>query len=256
MNGLNGLGVLVRKELLEQWRTRRLPVVAVVFLTFGIASPLLAKYLPEIVKTLGASQLQIQLPEPTARDAVDQFLKNLGQAGVLTAILLTMGSVATEKERGTAALILSTPASRAAFLVAKLVAISATLLAGLLLASAAAYLYTAVLFSAQGVATWIAMSLLLLLSLLGYAALTFVGSALTRSAIAAAGIGVSGLVGLALISALPNIARYTPGGLPGIGSALVAGTDAGEVIAPVLVNIGFVVAMAALSWLAFRNQEL
>jgi len=253
---VTGFAVLLRKELLEQWRTRRLPVVAVVFLVFGIASPVLARYLPEIVKTLGASQLQIQIPEPTARDAVDQFLKNLGQAGVLTAILLTMGSVATEKERGTAALLLSTPASRAAFLVAKLVAIGTTLLVSLALASAAAYLYTAILFAPQGAGPWMAMSLLLLLSLLGYTALTFLGSALTRSAIAAAGIGVSGLVGLALISALPNVTRYTPGGLPAIGSALVAGTDAGDVTLPVLVNIGFVVALAALSWLAFRNQEV
>ena len=55
------------------------------------------------------------------RDAADQFLKNLGQAGILTAILLAMGSVANEKERGTAALILSKPASRGAFLGAKLV---------------------------------------------------------------------------------------------------------------------------------------
>jgi ABC-2 type transport system permease protein len=114
---VTGFAILLRKELLEQWRTRRLPVVAVVFLTFGIASPLLARYLPEIVKSLGGAGFEIKIPEPTARDAIDQFLKNLGQAGVLTAILLAMGSVANEKERGTAALVLSKPASRAAFLV-------------------------------------------------------------------------------------------------------------------------------------------
>ena len=37
-----GLSTMLIKELREQWRTRRLLVVAVVFLAFGIASPLLA----------------------------------------------------------------------------------------------------------------------------------------------------------------------------------------------------------------------
>jgi ABC-2 type transport system permease protein len=251
-----GFAILLRKELLEQWRTRRLPVVAVVFLTFGIASPLLARYLPEIVKSLGGAGFEIKIPEPTARDAIDQFLKNLGQAGVLTAILLAMGSVANEKERGTAAFVLSKPASRAAFLVSKVVAIGATLLISLALASAAAYLYTAILFPAPGALGWIGMTLLLLLSLLGYTALTLLGSTLTRSSVAAAGIGVGGLVGLALISALPNVARYTPGGLSGPGAALAAGADAGELIGPVVANAGLVVGLVVVAWLAFRRQEL
>jgi ABC-2 type transport system permease protein len=253
---MTGLAVLLRKELLEQWRTRRLPVVAVVFLAFGIASPVLARYLPEIVKSLGGAGFEIQIPEPTARDAVDQFLKNLGQAGVLTAILLAMGSVANEKERGTAALVLSKPASRAAFLVAKVVAIGATLLISVLLASAAAYLYTAILFAAPDALGWVGMTLLLVLSLLGYTALTFLGSTLTRSSLAAAAIGVSGLVGLALVSVLPNVSRYTPGGLSGPGTALAVGADAGDLIGPVLANIGLVAGLILASWLVFRRQEL
>jgi ABC-2 type transport system permease protein len=253
---MSGAGVLLRKELLEQWRTRRLPIVAVVFIAFGITSPLLARYLPQIVQSFGGVPFEIKFPEPTARDAVDQFLKNLGQAGVLTAILLTMGSVANEKERGTAALILSTPASRAAFLVAKLAAIGTTLLVSVALASAAANVYTAGLFAPPGLGGWIAMSLLLALSLLGYAALTFLGSTLTRSALAAAGLGVGGLVLLALLSVLPNVARYTPGGLPGIGTALVTGGDAGDVIGSVLANVALVLALVVASWLAFRRQEL
>ena len=47
-----------------------------------------------------------------------------------------MGAVATEKERGTAALILTKPVSRAAFLVAKLVAIGLTLAVAVAVATA------------------------------------------------------------------------------------------------------------------------
>src|SRR5689334_24992025 len=118
-----GIGALLRKELLESWRTLRLPIVAVVFLLVGLSSPLLARFTPEILKAVAGDQIPITLPTPTAADAFDQLAKNLNQFGALIAILLAMGAVAAEKERGTAALLLAKPAGRAGFLVAKLVAI-------------------------------------------------------------------------------------------------------------------------------------
>lgn len=251
-----GLGPLLRKELLEAWRTRRALVVAIVFTAFGIASPYLARYLPELIKSLAGGQVQIVIPPPTVGDAVDQFQKNLGQAGILTAVLLAMGSVAIEKERGTAALVLSKPASRGAYLLAKMLAMAATLGAGLLLASVAGYAYTALLFQALPGLGWAAMTGLLLLMLVVYAALTFLGSVLTRSAIAAAAIGVGGLLVVALVSVLPTIGAYTPGGLSAPGRALALGTDPGVVLGPVLVNLGLLAGLFAVAWVAFRRQEL
>lgn len=254
---MNGFGPLLRKELLEQWRTRRLLVVAVVFVALGIGSPFLARYTPELIQALGGVPFEIEFPEPTTRDAVDQFLKNLGQVGILSAILLAMGSVATEKERGTAALLLSKPASRAAYLAAKLVAMTVTLTLGLVLASAIAYVYTALLFDTPGISGWAGMTALLLVSMLAYLALTFVGSALTRSAVAAAGIGIAGMIVLAIVAALPNLAPYLPAGISGAPArALATGTDPGPLIGPIAANVGLVAGLAVLAWLVFRNQEL
>lgn len=252
-----GFEPLLRKELLEQWRTRRLLVVGIVFTLLGIGSPLLARYTPELIEALGGLDFEIVIPTPTVADAAVQFLKNLGQAGILTAILLAMGSVAVEKERGTAALILSKPASRTAYLLAKLVAISVTLAVSLALASAAGYVYTTLLFEAPPAAGWIGMTGMLLLSLLGFAGLTFLGSTLTRSSIAAAGIGIGGMILVALVSALPNVAPYTPAGLSGAPALAVAlGRDPGPLIGPILANLALVVALAGLSWVVFRRQEL
>lgn len=254
---MTGFGPLLRKELLEQWRTKRVVVVAVVFIALGIMSPFLARYTAELIQALGGVPFEIELPEPTVTDAVVQFLKNLGQAGILTAILLAMGSVATEKERGTAALLLSKPASRAAYLSAKLVAIGLTLVVGMLVAAAAGYAYTAILFEPPSVVGWLGMSLLLLLSLLAYAALTFLGSVLTRSAVAAAAIGIGGMILLALLAALPTLAPYLPAGISGAPAQAVAlGTDPGPLVGPILANVGIVGVLAALAWVAFRRQEL
>ena len=122
---MRGYTVLLTKEITEQWRTGRLLVLAVIFVLFGLASPVLAKYTPDIVK-LAASSIDIHLPTPSIKDAVAQLIKTLSQVGILTAILLAMGSVAGEKESGTAAFVLVKPVGRFAFLAAKFSGLTVT----------------------------------------------------------------------------------------------------------------------------------
>lgn len=253
---MTGFAALLRKELLEQLRTWRLLIVAIVFALFGLGSPIIARYTPEIVKALAGTQLTGLIPAPSIADAYTQFLKNLGQTGILAAILLTMGSVATEKERGTAALILTKPASRGAFLAAKLSAIACTLLVGLVVAAIGAYVYTWLLFSAPDPLGFAEMSALLFLSLLAYASLTFLGSTLTRSALPAAGIGIGAMVLLALVSALPTVGAYVPGNLNAPAMALAQGQAPDPVIGPVLSTCALVAVAFGLAWLSFRRQEL
>ncbi len=113
---MSGFRVLLRKELAEAWRTRRLPVVAILFVIIGMISPLTAKYLPEILQAALGDQLTVPLPTPDAVAALGQLQKNLGQLGALAAIALAMASVSGELDRGTAALVLAQPATRPAFL--------------------------------------------------------------------------------------------------------------------------------------------
>jgi hypothetical protein len=100
------------------------------------------------------------------------------------------------------------------------------------------------------------MCLLLWLSLVVYASLTFLGSTLTRSAAAGAGIGFAFLVVTGIVGAIPTIGRFMPGGLMGPARALGLGTDPGDVLGPVVVNAGLVVLLAGASWVTFRRQEL
>jgi ABC-2 type transport system permease protein len=253
---MTGLGPLLRKELLEQWRTRRLLVVTIVFVAFGIGSPFLARYTPELVAALAGSEFVIEVPPPTLADAIGQFLRNLGQTGVLAAILLAMGSVATEKERGTAALILTKPASRGAFLAAKAAGIGITLGVAVALAGVAGYVYTVLLFEAPSALGYAAMCALLVLQMAAYAAVTFLGSTLTRSAMAAAGLGIAALVIIAIVGALPGVERFTPGGLLGPAGALALGVAPGELVTPILASLAVIVIALGAAWLSFRRQEL
>lgn len=251
-----GVGVLLRKELLEAWRTLRLPVVAAVFVLIGLGSPLLARFTPELLKALGGGQFQIVLPTPTTADAVDQLIKNVGQFGILVAVLLAMGSVASEKERGTAGLILTKPASRGAFLASKLIAIGATLLVAVVFAAGAAWFYTLVLFEPLPVAGFAASAVLQWLALMSFAAITFLGSTLSGSALAAAGLGVAAFLVIGVLSVFPAIEPFLPVGLGAPARALALGQPVDDVLRPVLANVAIVSASLATAWLSFRRQEL
>ena len=259
---MRGFTILLAKELRESWRTFRLPAVVGVFAFAGMTSPLLARFLPEIFELAGGDQLgEIVLPTPTTRDAVDQVVKNLGQFGALSAILLAMGLVSAEKDRGTAAFVLVKPVSRAAFLAAKLVAVGLVLGCGTLLGVALAWLYTALLFEPVPPGGWLALAALLWLSLGAYAAVTFLASVVTGSTAAAAGTGFVALLVLGIVAAVPALSRFTPAGLLQPATALAAGTATvpglgADLFVPVLTTLGLIAATIGVAVWSFGRQEL
>jgi ABC-2 type transport system permease protein len=260
---MGGVGVLLGKELLESWRTFRLPVVAGLFLVVGLSSPLLAKFLPEIIEAAAGDTLggAIPIPTPTAADAVDQVQKNLGQFGALAAILLAMGAVATELERGTAAFVLARPVGRGAFLAAKAISIGLVLALGVVLATAAGWFYTAVLFEPPAIDGWIGLALLSWLALAAWAALTFLGSAVTGSSLAAAGLGFIALLVLSIAAVAPAVASWTPAGLAAPAAALATGSASvaelgADLWQPVLGTVVLIAAALGGALVAFRRREL
>ena len=252
---LEGFAVLLRKELREQWRTSRLPVVALIFFVFGLLSPLAAYYAPEIVKKAGGD-IQVTLPTPTVKDAVAQFLSNLDPLGPFAANLLGMGEVARERERGTAAFVLTKPVTRSAFLLAKFVALMATLGFSVLMYTIAAYFYTTVLFTNLPVGGFVASAALALLAIAVFASLTFLASSIVRSALAAGGIGLAAYILLSILSALPRLGRFTPGGLVDPARTLALGHGVHGLWGPLTANLLLVCFAVVAAWLVFRGQEI
>jgi ABC-2 type transport system permease protein len=257
---MSGFGVLMRKELLEAWRTRRLPVVAILFLVVGIISPLTARYLNEILTFAMGDQLPIALPDPTPAMALEQLQKNIGQLGALAAIALAMGSVSGELDRGTAAMVLAQPVGRPGFLAAKLTAIAAVLGVAMLLAAIVAWVYTAILFEPLPVDGWLAMAALSWLALTSWAAITFLASAATGSTMASAGIGFVALIGLSLVAIVPAVDRFLPTGLAVPAMALAAGDTAGldgaRLATAVAGSLVLVTACLFVAIASFRRREL
>ena len=250
-------GAALRKEMLQQWRTRRILVVGAVFVIFGLGSPLLAKFTPQMLTMIeGAEQFADLIPVPTQADAMIQYIKNITQFGFIIAILLGMGAVAGEKERGQAALILSKPLPRWAFLLSKFTAQALMYAAAFLLAALGAYYYTLILFEPFQFWPFVVGNGLLLLWLLTFTAVTLFASTLSRSSGAAAGGALLGAVLLLLLGSIPQLAPFAPAALVGwagqLGLAAAVPPQGGAVVANTLLIILLLMGSIA----AFETQEL
>ena len=246
----------LRKEILELLRTYRFLVAAVLLIFFGLASPLLAKYMREIIGLVpDVGDITSIIPVPTMIDAVIQFEKNTSQFGFLLAVLLGMGSVAQEKEKGTAAMMLVKPLPRSTFILAKFTALGLLFLVTVLLAGLGAFYYTTLLFEAPDLGAWMWFTLLLVLEILVYAALTILCSTLLRTPVAAGGAAVGLMLGMVIFGSLPGIGEYFPGELSNWGIRLVMG-DTQTSWPAVILCAAIILCSLGAAMLSFRRQEL
>jgi ABC-2 type transport system permease protein len=246
-----------RKEMLEQWRTSRFLIVAAVFAVFGLASPLLAKFTPEMLKAIPGVPPEIlsAFPTPTVVDAVAQYVKNMSQFGILLALLMTMGVVVQEKERGTAAFFLTRPVSRETFLLAKFAALTVTFIVSLALAAIGCWCYTLVLFEPLAWGPFLALNGLMLVVFLVYMALSLLGSTLARTQGIAVGLAFVALIVVGGIGSLPRLGNYFPGRLFGWGAALMTGGS--DAAWPALgISLGIIAAALIIACIVFRRQEV
>jgi ABC-2 type transport system permease protein len=250
------LFVAFRKEWMEYIRTYRLLIVAVVLIFFGLTSPLLAKFTPEIIAFFpGGTDISILIPPPTIWDAITQYVKNMTQFGIILALLLTMGIVVQEKDKGTAAMILVKPMLRGAFLGAKFLALAVMFAICLIAAGLACYYYTLLLFEAMNILHWLVLNALLFLYLLVYISITLFCSTLTKSQAAAGGVALGLLVVLGILGAIPGLGKYLPGELISWGTRMMQG-DTKSSWTALMISVGLIVISLLASWLVFKKQEL
>ena len=248
--------VSVRKEWLEHWRNYRFLVLVVVLTLFGLLAPFTAKYGPEMMKLLpNGEAIARMMPPPTADDAVVQYLKSVSQFGVILALLLTMGVVAQEKDKGTAAMMLVKPLPRRSFILSKFVVLTLLFATGIGVAGLAAWYYTWLLFGAIDPARWLALNLLVLGFVLVQVAVTLLFSVVAKSQAAAGGMAFGVLMLLAIVSSFPVVGTYLPAQLLGWGAALMTGNPA--TAWPALAISGAIVLASLFGAVAlFEGQEV
>jgi ABC-2 type transport system permease protein len=253
---MSGFWVLLRKEFREQFKTSKIIIVAAVFLFFGLGTPLLTKYTPELIESLGTEGFTIEMPPPTSGDSLVEYASTIAQFGVLMAVLVAMGAIAKEVETGTAAMVLSKPVGRLAFILSKLKAEGFTFLVALVLGGLACWGYTVILFGDANALGFLYQNLLLGLFFALCLGITLFFSSLMKSQLAAGGLALAFIIFLSAISGLPWVGRYLPGQLINWSNRLVlnmpgAGEWGAVAVAALLVTLS-----VYFTWLSLRGKEL
>jgi ABC-2 type transport system permease protein len=255
---MNGFAAFVRKEAVEIFRTWRIWVLPGILLVFAVTGPLTAKYTPEILASVGGSQLSAiakAIPAPTYVDAYAQWIKNLSQIALFAIIIIYGGLVSAESKSGTAILVLTKPVSRTAFVVAKALVHSLFLVLTVAVGTLITWAGTALLFGTAPAGDLVAAAGAWLVFGVLFLSIMTALSVLVSSQAGAAGIGL-GVYALVSISAIwEPLAKYSPAALAGQPMAMAVGHGA-DVTWPIVTSVVLSVALVALAAVVFRRKEL
>ncbi|MDD3874995.1 MAG: ABC transporter permease subunit [Bacteroidales bacterium] len=206
--------VIFKKELLEYSRSKKLVAVLLIFSFFGIVSPLTAYFLPDIMEHFTKSQnVNIDIPAPTYDDAVFQYIKNLSQMCVFILILMNMGIISGEKEKGTAVFLLVKPVKRSSFILAKFSAVFTITVTSICLSALFTAFYTFLFFDTLNIFNFIVQNLLITLYILCVMSITLMFSTIARSQILSGILTFFMWISFSIFAQFGEIGRYSPDGL-------------------------------------------
>ncbi|MDR1537364.1 MAG: ABC transporter permease [Clostridiales bacterium] len=246
-----------KKELIESVRTYKLLVLLGVFLLLGMMSPLFAKFMPEILKSVDFGGMELTAPEPTAMDSWTQFFKNVGQIGLLALVIASAGIMANELSKGTLVNILTKGMKRHTVILSKLTVAALIWAASYMLCLAAAYGYTAYFWDMGELrhrflaffSPWLlGLFLIQLLILGGTLFKTFIGSLMLTGGV---------VVAMSLLNIIPKLQRYNPISLCGDNTALMTGVkDVSDFLPAAIICALLVVMLTAASVVAFDRKQM
>jgi ABC-2 type transport system permease protein len=245
---LGGFGNMLRKELGQWWGTRTwwVQILIWVLILNGIST---------IV-----AMTDSMAPAELLAEVVQTFLA-LGIAAVgMGTVITVQGAIVGEKQLGTAAWVMSKPASRAAFILAKTLAyasgywITAIIIPAIILVIVIRQLIPVPL----AIAPFLAGLALMALGQLFYLTLTLMLGTFFNSRGPVAGVGIAFIMtGLMLDSFIPfQVLIVTPWPLADIAGGLTLGSDLPSVWpVPIIATSIWIVVMTALALWRFGREE-
>jgi len=246
-----------QKELIENLRTYKLLIMLMVFLLFGMLSPLTAKLIPKLLGALMTEGIQITMADPTALDSWMQFFKNVSQMGLIVLAILFSGMMANEFSRGTFINILTKGLPRSTVILSKFTMASVIWTISYFLCFGVCYAYTAYFWNGDGIVNllssvfclWLFGILLLAVILLGgvicrnsYGCLMFTG-------------GFTAI--LFLLNIVPKLLKYNPIALASSNMSLLTGdTMPKDLMAPAIICIAIIILSIVTAIEVFNKKQI
>jgi ABC-2 type transport system permease protein len=249
--------VLIGKELLEQWRKKKILIIGIVFLFVAVGSPIMAKLTPAILRSITVPGMTFKLPEPTFKDSISQFVKNISQIALLVLVFVVAGAISDEKLKKTLEIVLTKPISRAKFVLSKFIGYFLSISAIFLTASFIFYFYTVTTFVSFSFANFSVMASIILLYILMIAAITILASTIVNSSILAGGIGFICYILIGTIfSLIGSITKYSPNLIFSNYLRVVSYGWNSDLVIPLMIIFVLIMISMILSVALFRKQEI
>lgn len=245
---MKGFAPLLGKELLEIRRTWQFMAMVIVFTLVAVLGPVIVRIVVAVTDPKGGG--------PSARDILGGVVGGaIPGLGVFMAIIVAMGALAGERSSGTAAMTLSKPVSRSAFVLAKFLAITIAIVASVAFASVVTYLLTLVLFGAGNILRFELGILVVTIFLIFVASITLFWSANFTRPLLAAGIAYATFVLMQPFQLIPHAVRYIPISTAPYGASIISGKTGNEWPALGIAS-ALTIILAFASWVVFRRKEL
>lgn len=182
---------LTRKEFFEATRNYKLFIIPIVFMLLAAMQPLTFYYMPDLMKMAVFTEgTIIQIPLPSAEEAVNSIYLQLAQLGLIILILVSMGTISNELKSGVAETILTKPISRTHYLASKWIFYFTLTIISSILGVIAGNYYTAYLIGTVDWLPIIISGLYFLIFMLLFVAFTLFLSTIFRSGIVAGVIAI------------------------------------------------------------------
>lgn len=248
---------LFEKEILEQIRTRKVLVMMIVMLFIAVSSPIIAKITPELLKNISVPGLTVNLPDPSYKESIDQFIKNISQIAALVIIFVVSGIVCEEKNKKTLEITLTKPISRQMFILSKYLSFFASFSVIFIVSSLIFYLYTASVFGGFNFCNFTLMSLSVLIYLLLISSVVIFLSSIFKNSILAGGVGFLVYVIIGTVFGLiDSIKKFSPDYIFSNYQSVIANGYSNDLLLSILISIIAIILLIIASIWVFKYQEV
>ena len=245
-----------RIEWLRLVRTRRLLVLVAVFVFFGFAGPLSARYLAQIIGHAGNSQqIQIIVAAPVPADGIDGFISNALAVGAIVSVVIAASACAIDANQALAIFYRTRVQSYGKLLLPRLATSIAAVIAAFLIGLAVAWYETAVLSGAPPVRPMLSSALLGSAYLAFAVAMAAAAGAVARTTLATVGAALAVVLLLPILGQLPGVSDWLPTSLANAPAALMRGASLGDYLRALSTAIVLSIGAPALAAIQGNRRE-
>ena len=248
---------LIKKESIENIRTKKMLGLLLLFIFIGLISPLTAKLTPQILQAIATDGIDIKVNTPTEIDSWVQFFKNVNQIGMFGLVILFSTQITNEIQKGTLINLLSKGLPRYQVIISKWFFNTIMWIFSYCICFLVAFGYTKYFFGNTFSIGNILMAVFLpLIFGIFLIALEILGSVITENVIGTLLFVAGGVVIQFILPLKEEIVKYMPIALLGKPVNIIKGIGFNDYFIPIFTTFGLIIICIISSIIVLNKKEM